>query len=216
MSSHAEIDRDDPEALKRKADAIRADLDRTLDALERKLSPRQLLDRSLAYAQANGGTVLHTIGAAVNKNPLPVLLTSAVLMWLAASRRRSQASRFDVPSTSPRRGDFDRASQSFERSRLRGAANQIKRRASRTYDSTRERTFDAGRDVSAFMQEQPLVCGAIAVAIGAVIGAALPASQLERDLIARARASASPLFDQVAETLRGKDASEATSSPASH
>ena len=39
----------DPEQLERAAERLRADLDRTLDALERKLSPSQLLDRSLAY-----------------------------------------------------------------------------------------------------------------------------------------------------------------------
>ena len=37
------------------ADQIRADMDRTLDALERKLSPSQLLDRSLDYLRAHSG-----------------------------------------------------------------------------------------------------------------------------------------------------------------
>ncbi len=45
----------DPEQLERAAERLRADLDRTLDALERKLSPSQLLDRSLAYLREHGG-----------------------------------------------------------------------------------------------------------------------------------------------------------------
>lgn len=35
----------DPAELEREASQIRADMDRTLDALERKFSPSQLLDR---------------------------------------------------------------------------------------------------------------------------------------------------------------------------
>ena len=211
----------DPEDLQREADAIRADMDRTLDALERKLSPKQLLDRSLSYVQANGGDLLQKIGATVNKNPLPLLLTSAGLVWLVASSRRSGSSRYEGSSSSPRSGDFDRATQSFQEasyegsSRVKRAASQLRQRANRTYGATRERTYAVGRNLNGLVQEQPLVCGAIALAVGAVIGAAFPASRFERDLVARARESAGPLLDEMSQSLQGAGGSEASTATSS-
>ena len=49
------------EQLERAADRIRADLDRTLDALERKVSPSQLLDRSLTYLREHGGEMVDAV-----------------------------------------------------------------------------------------------------------------------------------------------------------
>ena len=45
----------EPNDLERQAEQIRADMDRTLDALERKFSPEQLLDRSHGYMSDHGG-----------------------------------------------------------------------------------------------------------------------------------------------------------------
>lgn len=207
--------RRDPDDLQREADAIRADLDRTLGALERKFSPKQLLDRSLSFMHENGGDILQKIGANVSKHPLPLLLTSAGLVWLIAANRSSRSTnRFDSPSTSPRHGDFDPESQSFEAgsTRTRRAANRLKARASQTFDRTRERTVDLGRSLNDVVQEQPLVCGAIALAVGAVVGAAIPATEYERDLIARARANSGSLLNDLKSEAEGLQAA-ATSAP---
>src|SRR4051812_24115033 len=78
------------EHLERTADRLREDLDRTLDALERRLAPGQLLDRSLAYLREHGGDMASAVGDSVRRNPVPVLLTVAGLGWLVVStvRRR--------------------------------------------------------------------------------------------------------------------------------
>ncbi len=81
----------DPEQLERSAERIRADLDRTLDALERKLSPSQLLDRSLAYLRDHGGELAVAVGDSVRRNPVPILVTVAGLGWLIATAVRSRA-----------------------------------------------------------------------------------------------------------------------------
>jgi ElaB/YqjD/DUF883 family membrane-anchored ribosome-binding protein len=209
-------DRREPEDLQREADAIRADMDRTLNALERKLSPRQLLDRSLTYMQENGGDVLQKIGATVNKHPLPLLLTSAGLIWLAAASRSSSRRRWDSPSTAPRSGDFDATSQSFGSSsegqqggsalkqRATRTLSATRQRASRTFNVTRERTQEMGQNLNSLVREQPLVCGAVALAVGAIVGAAFPATAYERNLVARARAAGESMLDDA------KAASEAT------
>lgn len=211
-------DRREPEELQREADAIRADMDRTLNALERKLSPRQLLDRSLDFVQANGGDVLQKIGATVNKNPLPLLLTSAGLIWLVASSRSSTKRRLEGSSLSSRAGDFDRSSQSFGSqsfSSMEGKTSGLKQRAHRTLDATkaratrtwgatRERTHELGQNLNGLVREQPLVCGAIALAVGAIVGAAFPASAYERSLVARAREAGEDMLDEMQNRTQGE------------
>lgn len=78
----------DPEQLERSAEQIRADLERTLDALERKLSPSQLLDRSLEYLREHGGELTRNIGEVVRRNPVPIMVAVAGIGWLVASSLR--------------------------------------------------------------------------------------------------------------------------------
>jgi ElaB/YqjD/DUF883 family membrane-anchored ribosome-binding protein len=204
----------EPEDVQREADAIREDLDRTLTALDNKLSPDQLLDRSLDFMRENGGELLQKIGATVNRNPLPLLVTSAGLIWLLASSRSSATQRLSSgPSTAPRTGDFDRSAQSFGSS-VEGKARGLKQRAldatrsraSRTWNTTRERTQHLGENINGLVGEQPLACGAIALAIGAIVGAAFPASAYERDLVARARGAGGEMLDHALDQMRGSQA----------
>jgi ElaB/YqjD/DUF883 family membrane-anchored ribosome-binding protein len=233
MSLPPESDDRDPQDLERKAEAIRADLDRTLNALERKLSPRQLLDRSIDYVQANGGDVLQKIGVTVSKNPLPLLVTSAGLIWLVAASRQSarkpRSSSYGA-SMSARAGEFDRSSQSFGStsqsfgSTMHRRASGMKQRAARTLDAarsragrtwgaTREHTQDLGQNLNGLIREQPLVCGAIALAVGAIIGAAFPASAFERDLVSRAREAGSDMLDDIANRSADEPLSDLDGTP---
>ena len=84
-----------PEELERNAEQIRADLDRTLNALERKLSPSQLLDRSLAYLRDHSGDLTRSVGEAVRRNPVPIVLAVAGIGWLrlCAAGSRSTTTR---------------------------------------------------------------------------------------------------------------------------
>lgn len=65
--------------LEREGEEIRADLDRTLDEIERKLSPGELLDRSVDFLRDHGSDFLAEAGETVRRNPVPVLLTAAGL-----------------------------------------------------------------------------------------------------------------------------------------
>jgi ElaB/YqjD/DUF883 family membrane-anchored ribosome-binding protein len=197
--------------LRGEADAIREDLELTLHKLERRLSPGELLDRSLEYVQANGGDVMQKIGATVSNNPLPLLVTSAGLIWLfASSRSTGSRARFTSGSSSQRFGEFDSTAStegstggSAEGSAegMRGKAQAVKQRVKQTVGtaqsraanalhSTRDHAREYGDTLHNFVTEQPLACGAIAIAVGAVIGAAFPASAYERNLVASARTAA--------------------------
>ena len=172
------------EQLERTADRIRADLNRTLDALERKLSPSQLLDRTLAYLRENGGDLTRTVGDTVRRNPVPIALTVAGVGWLVAASLRSRAPIEDAfgdesPHADPLDADPLDAdaldANTGERSRFQDRVAATRDRL----QAARERTRRAQHRMVSAVAERPLLLGGLAVAIGALIGAVIPSTQYE-------------------------------------
>jgi hypothetical protein len=200
--------RRDPAEIEREASEIRENLGRTLDALERRFSPGQLLDRSLGYLRDHGGDLTNTIGDTVKRNPVPLLLTAAGLTWLVASALSSRRDEYyvldlddedlededlddldisedDVEPATLRSRMKDRVQATRER--LRASRARAANKVSEAMDLTRERTAEVRGRLGTMMEEQPLVFGAIAVALGALIGAALPTTNVENRTVGRMR-----------------------------
>ncbi len=183
----------DPENLERTADQIRADMDRTLDALERKLSPSQLLDRSLDYLRDHSGDVARAVGETVRRNPLPIVLAAAGIGWLVASTLRSRSDFDDTfgdesPYADPRarRGRFhDRLDATRER--IRSSRDAAADKLAQAADATRTQTRRAQHQVMSVVDEQPILLASIAVAIGALIGALIPSTQYEDKIVGQVR-----------------------------
>lgn len=207
-----------PQDLEREGEQIRADLDRTLDEIERKLSPGELLDRSVDFLRNNGSEFIREAGETVRNNPIPVLLTAAGLIWLTtsiATRHRSRASSYDESEEfSSYRGSGEdmgeyghndggiRSKVDEARERVSSAAHRVsdrvtgtaqdvadraRGRLSSTMHSMRNRTENVRTDLLDLVQRQPIALGALAVAAGALIGAALPITQYENRLVGPAR-----------------------------
>jgi hypothetical protein len=206
----------DPADLERQASEIRADMDRTLDALERKFSPEQLLDRSLGYLRDHGSELTQTLGATMRNNPIPIVLTLAGITWLVASGYNSrQPPGQDLSSRFARSGVGQRLQQrtSAARERMHSTADAARQRVASATDSTKQRltsgrsaasgrisgTISSAREtarlraqevqnrVYTMMDEQPLVLGALAVAVGAIIGTAIPSTQYENRILGQAK-----------------------------
>lgn len=190
----------DPSDLEREADEIRADMDRTLDALERKFSPGQLVDRVVGYMRNHGGDVTRQVGEAVRNNPVPVLMTVAGIAWLLTSTlvsRRTSSGEFEdeVPELGPesevagssglRSRMQDRVAQTRER--IRESRYAAANRMSAAMEATRARTERVQSRVQTIVEEQPLALGALALAVGAIIGAAIPTTQYENRTVGRVR-----------------------------
>ena len=78
----------DPSELEREADRARANIENTLEALERRLSPGELLDQMLHVVKNNGGMFGKNLATQVRNNPVPVLLTGVGMVWLMAASDR--------------------------------------------------------------------------------------------------------------------------------
>ncbi len=75
--------------LEREVEAQRANVSDTLDSLQQRLSPGQLVDQVADYVRNGGGAdFARNMGRSLRDNPLPVALVGVGLAWLMASGNR--------------------------------------------------------------------------------------------------------------------------------
>ena len=70
--------------LQREIELQRSRVENTIDQIQDKLSPGQLVDELLAYTKGGGGEFLTSLQRNVTANPLPVALLGVSLAWLMA------------------------------------------------------------------------------------------------------------------------------------
>lgn len=193
--------------IEREIDRDRAHFSETLSALESKFSPGQMVDQALDYARRNGGDFSDNLVKTIANNPLPTILTGIGVAWMAMSQGRANAQpdygSHNTTGTSYETGSYG-ANGSNGSSKLAGAkdkakglgdsAHKVGDRASQLAGNARHSAEDMsarGRQQWArtsnnavhFFQENPLAVGAAAVAIGALLGAAIPATAREKELM---------------------------------
>jgi hypothetical protein len=171
----------DPEALERAAERIRADLDRTLDALERKLSPSQLLDRSLTYLREHGGEMVDAVGDSVRRHPVPILLSVAGLGWLIVSSVRKREA-IDVTPI-----DDTPIDDTLETESLYAEPHFPPRRFRDRVSAARAQTRRAQYRAVSALEDRPFLFGGLAVAIGALLGAVIPSTHYEDKIVGQVR-----------------------------
>jgi hypothetical protein len=81
----------DADRIERDLEHTRARLDATLDALQRKLSPGQMVDETMHWFKEGGGAEFgRNLGRNLRDNPLPVALIGIGVGWLMLSGGRRQ------------------------------------------------------------------------------------------------------------------------------
>jgi hypothetical protein len=159
----------------------------------------------------NGSDFIHDLGDAVRKNPLSAALIGMGVLWLFTGSRASDFVR-RIPDTA---GDAMGAARSALRSTTDAAGERVASVKSAAKDGAADTLNHAvryGRDyaesasedvgsvpqaglglfgdirsnLSEVFKAQPLALGAIGIAIGAGIAAALPATELEADYLGEA------------------------------
>jgi ElaB/YqjD/DUF883 family membrane-anchored ribosome-binding protein len=192
-------------------------MDRTLGALERKFSPGQLLDQAMEVARENGGEFATNLGRSIKENPVPALLTAVGLVWMVASSNRPRSpvadayddryARDAANAVDQREGLTDKAQRlkasaegtlSEAGQRVKSAAAQARQKLTGTKDTVsaglrrtsgtaQVQTQRVRESFNSLLTEQPLLLGALGIAVGAAIGAALPATEQEDRLFGSAR-----------------------------
>ncbi len=169
----------------------RGDMDATLNALERRLTPGQLVDQGIDYLKSSGvKEFASNLGGSVRDNPLPVALVGIGLTWLMATGRSapstSGASMDDLEGTTEElKGKGEQAMQEAK-GKMSSMAQQAKDRFHSARDSaaqvgrTARQTMDKAKgSYDYLLREQPLALGVIGLAVGALFAAAAPRTEEE-------------------------------------
>lgn len=218
-----------PETIEREIDAQRASIGNIVDALESKFTPGQVFDQALSFMQSNGSTFLNNLGTSVRNNPVPAVLTSVGLLWLMLGQNRPPTPRPDnqiVPDQN-RVGEWaDGVADGIDNARdhLHQAAGTLKE----GYQTVKSKAVNLSDDLGAatenishavheasdrlvrstqvmsnqfshLLKEQPLMVAAAGIALGAMLGAALPSTATEQRYLGKTSAG---LADKVKQQAR--------------
>lgn len=192
---------------------IRAEMDTTLREIERKFSPGELLDRALHQLPGGPKEFANNMGSALRDNPLPATLTGIGLAWLMAASsgpqhesqaHRTGAAREKMEEMSHKVGEkFQQVSD-----RVRGGISQARESmhekrgsVSEGMGSARARAGEVGHGAQEqgrhlkesfveMREEHPVLLAGIGLAVGALIGAAIPPTRSEDRLMGEARDTA--------------------------
>jgi hypothetical protein len=233
------LDADSYDAEGKSAEQIEADIERTrtdidaiLSALERKLAPRQMLDKGIDMMRDammdNGGR----INDMLRQNALPLGLISAGLGWMLLGRRSdhgqdsadaaeafspdpqtlpSQLYDADIPPVSYahariKSAGLDGGEEPDVGARLRNAAATGTERARDYVRYAGAQVGDAAKTFTDFVSDHPLAIGALGFFVGWAVGQLVPKTTMERQLMSRAgeglRDRAATLGNEALETAR--------------
>jgi len=251
MNDHDETRR--AEELENDIERTRAEVSSTIDAIQSKLTPGQMMDQAFAYARtslpADFGV---NLGNTVRDNPIPVALIGVGVAWLmmrgpqsdGLARERRLAAEYEaglsggayfpesddrsaegskvgrvITKVSTKARDLkDQASEaghnlsekaselgqrisgtasslagqaretmSSAREKVSGSAGGARSRASEIGERSQERYYRTKGNVSHMLDEQPLLVGALGLAVGTLLGAALPSTRREDRLMGGTR-----------------------------
>jgi ElaB/YqjD/DUF883 family membrane-anchored ribosome-binding protein len=140
-----------PEELEREADDARNAVEGTLEALEMRLSPGQMLDRAMEMVKEHGGEFGGNLLTQVRNNPLPTIMAGIGVAWLMTASKRPppRASRSAAMDAFDGEGYDGYDDESGMTERWSSAYGSAKDSMSSAYGSARDSmssTFDSAKD----------------------------------------------------------------------
>jgi len=196
--------------LEHDAERTRADLSATLNDIRTRMEPGRLVDQAISYARSNGGAdFARNAAAQARDNPLPILLIGAGLAWLMSGRKPASGPSIGALQSAGVRKTHDVQDMaagaastvsdvaSSASASLRGAfaagasgvgsagskAGSLAGTAGGAVRNGGEQLGNAVSELQRLCAENPLVVGAIGLAVGAALGAALPSTETENRLM---------------------------------
>ena len=210
-------------AILTEIDRTRGEMDRTLSAIEQRLSPQQLLNQGMDYVRRSGATeFVQNLGGAARQNPLPMALTGIGIAWLIALGRQP-AQRDDHGSSAEERLTEGMNSAKHRASDKLTSLREHASAARESVTETTRRQWDRARGGFEYLvQEQPLLLGAIGLAVGAALGVSAPRTRQEervmgetsRRMTEKAKEMGGEQLSKVRETVeRAADAAQQSAEP---
>jgi len=220
--------------LERQADASRAELSETLETLKDKLTPGQIFDDMFGGSSANAGAFLKNLGTSMRDHPMPAVLIGAGLVMMLTGGDKSRSKHSDIStgdhSTSDTTSgmlDGARATAHDARDGVQAAsrvvgdtlsgmgdkasqvASDLREGAAKGVGSISSGARSASENLGQFgrlVSDQPIIAASIGLALGAVLAAAIPATETENSLMG----AASDAVKQQAGDMLGKQAGKVT------
>jgi hypothetical protein len=197
--------------VEREVEASRGNLDRTVDALREKMTPGQLFDEASRAMGGAGQQVVTKFVDQAKENPMPLAVMGLGLAWLMSTSGKSTPSaprgyRRPEDYVSAQGGDLGERAQaagekvsdliSGAREKVSGAASSVGDLGRGAAGRAGEYTERAQRSFAQILEREPLLLGAAGLLLGAVVGAALPATDIEDRMVG-------PMRDKVLD--KGRD-----------
>lgn len=201
----------DPAQLEREIDQQRDHIAELVDALGSKLSPGEMFERALSYSKGGGQEFVGNLTRTIRENPVPAVLTAAGMVWLFAGTRSDSVgttttARTTVGTTTTAGHDKPHLGERVQHLR-EGASEKMhgaSRAAHNAADSARSGAHRASEGFQHMLQDNPMALGAMGVVAGALLGAMLPVTRKEHELMGH---TSDKLTDRAREKTRsGLDA----------
>jgi ElaB/YqjD/DUF883 family membrane-anchored ribosome-binding protein len=196
----------DPATIEREIDQTRAEMNKTLDALEHRLTAGQLLDQCLNFFGTTGREAGASLGRSLQENPIPLILTATGIAWMMTAPRQGSTVASDngerrygavaenlshvsaqVKSSASSARDQLTRSKDAMKDAMTDSVDAVKERVSSTASIAQAQARRVRQQFNSTLEEQPLVLGAIGLAIGAAIGLMVPSTDQEDRFMGEAR-----------------------------
>lgn len=201
-----------PDRLEREVDRARERVGKSVDELSDRFSPGELIDQAFDMAREHGGEFGRNLGAQVKNNPMPMILTSIGISWMMMSSGKSGAAQAYKPRSTSKGKDGsslkDTLGDTASKSRDKAAA--VGDRMHDANVNAKESAQNARDSLAQFYRDQPLLAGSLGIAIGAALGALIPPTEVEDDMLGEVsdrsvdavKSKAEQTYDEVRESVR--------------
>ena len=183
-----------PEQIQRELGNTRSRIDNGLDELDNRLGSGDAIKEAASHMRDSAAEISSSVGRVIRENPVPAFLIGAGAAWIAMSALSNTRRGQEVRARVGERAHDVAVRDGDQAEGLRHRADAFKQRAGETVEQARQRAIDAGHRVresagqvagkatDAF-ESQPLLIGALGIAVGAAIGASIPSTRRENELV---------------------------------
>jgi ElaB/YqjD/DUF883 family membrane-anchored ribosome-binding protein len=181
--------------IRREIERTQREMSHTIDEIQHRLSPHYMMQKTKNSMREAGVNASRSFMDKVRDNPIPAAMVG-VGMWLLMRDSDSDRGRYEVEFT-PEYRDMEyeggsRMAEARERAghlaeETRERASQIADRARNIGNTARYRMSSAGRHSRDVFTDNPMVAGLTALAVGALLGALIPETEKEHELLGESR-----------------------------